>query len=60
MLAGLPYDSACDVWSLGIILFTLLCGRHPFQYEDEAEEEMAVQGRRWDFSDSNVTCAHLL
>jgi len=32
-----PYDSACDFWSLGVVLFILLSGMPPFYHEDNFE-----------------------
>lgn len=31
------YSTACDMWSVGVILFALLSGYSPFDHEDEAQ-----------------------
>lgn len=38
ILEGLPHTVACDMWSLGIIIFMLLSGQYPFDLRNIDQE----------------------
>ena len=40
----LPYDQAVDMWSVGVVLFIMLSGRHPFERSGSTPSD--VSGRR--------------
>ena len=46
-----PYSSACDIWSVGVTAFVLLCAELPFVLpDDEGAIEAAVRGMKLGFT----------
>merc|ERR1712224_544862 len=46
------YGKECDMWSVGVILYALLCGYIPF-YEDPPELYDSIRNARFDFPDED-------
>ena len=47
---GVEYDASCDMWSIGVILFILLCGFPPFYAEAEPELIQKVREGQFEFT----------
>lgn len=46
---GKRYDKACDLWSLGVITYTMLCGYPPFNGESNKEIYNRVRSGQYRF-----------
>lgn len=49
ILKGEKYNTQCDIWSLGVILYTLLCGYPPFSEDDNAKLMEAIKSGKVGF-----------
>ncbi|CAH2071621.1 unnamed protein product [Thlaspi arvense] len=48
VLRGESYGKEIDVWSAGVILYLLLCGKHPFETEDEIRQgKLSLESQPW-------------
>lgn len=50
---GREYTKACDIWSLGVIVYMLLSGAPPFFGESEIEILEAAAGGKYDFENED-------
>jgi len=51
VLGGEVYDSAVDIWSIGVITYVLLCGFPPFYGENQKELFENIMKGNYDFPD---------
>lgn len=51
ILKNEPYDGAVDLWSIGVILYILLCGFPPFYDESAAVLYAQIKRGDYDFPD---------
>ncbi len=51
VLKNEPYGKEVDLWSLGVILYILLCGFPPFYHENTAQLYKQIKKGEYDFPD---------
>lgn len=51
VLKNLPYGQEVDLWSIGVILYILLCGFPPFYHESTASLYKQIKKGEYDFPD---------
>lgn len=49
ILKGQKYDEQVDWWSIGVILYVLLCGYPPFESENEVDLKNEILGNEIKF-----------
>ena len=58
ILNGEEYDYSCDIWSLGVLMYYLLCGNKPFTGNTEEDIYKAIKAADLKFKDKiwdNIT-----
>eukprot|EP01084_Bolivina_argentea_P288344 494874_1 len=53
ILCKKKYDYTVDYWSIGVIMFILLCGYPPFYGDDENEVTKSILNDELDFDDED-------
>jgi len=49
ILKNQPYDQSCDMWSVGVVLYVMLCGYTPFSDENQEKMFERIKMGDWKF-----------
>jgi calcium/calmodulin-dependent protein kinase I len=49
VLKNAPYDQAVDMWSIGVIIYVVLCGYPPFTDQNQSELFRKIRMSNWKF-----------
>jgi serine/threonine protein kinase len=53
ILKNQPYDQSCDMWSVGVVLYVMLCGYTPFSDENQERMFERIKLGEWKFEASD-------
>lgn len=45
------YDKECDIWSLGVVLYVMICGCYPFEGKNISEVLEKIKAGKYTFPD---------
>lgn len=48
------YSEKCDMWSIGVIVYSLLVSSHPFRGADKSELEASIKCGEWSFPQNKL------
>lgn len=51
VLKSIPYDQSVDMWSVGVIIYVLLCGYPPFASSNQSHLFESIRMGEWEFVD---------
>jgi serine/threonine protein kinase len=55
VLKNIPYDQSVDMWSVGVIIYVLLCGYPPFANDNQSQLFQSIRMAEWKFVDKDWT-----
>jgi serine/threonine protein kinase len=53
VLKNQPYDQSCDMWSVGVILYVILCGYTPFMEDSQEKMFERIKQGDWKFDEQD-------
>lgn len=49
----MPYGKECDYWSIGVVLYILLCGSPPFFEDEKSDLFDKIKNAQYEFDDQS-------